>query len=428
MYRANIFSADIRPSRNSRADQAFFTLGLCLWLFCRVLQTSYYANQAGTLLMLGVYCGLTLCILAELFSKGLNLRAFALGAITLTLIVLLNRVGGNDIVIMLIIAFTSRRYRLKDVLRFALPVLVVAVLFVIMSSEFGIIDQTYVNDGGRLRGSLGFGWVTFLSHYFLEFAMCYAVLRGNRIKLWEIGLLLIINVMIWVTTVSRNSFILTGMFLVLLCIIRAAKHWSCGKLWPIIAAASYPISAGISWILFVMVNPYSGIGYTLNTFFSGRISLTQQALNIYGINAFGNIVTWVTQSSIRSGMFMQSQYLYVDCSYLNEIINYGWLTVGLLMVALAIVAYNATKHAGILMGLALIFFAIHGIVDPQLLDLHYCLLLLLLGNVFDDNKEWKNRTINLSPAKQDSIAEESSSHDTATPSQTDHPEAMLPER
>ena len=108
---------------------------------------------------------------------------------------------------------------------------------------------------------------------------------------------------------------------------------------------------------------------------------------------------------------MQSQYLYVDCSYINEIINNGWLTVGLLMVALAIVAYNATKHAGILIGLALIFFAIYGIVDPQLLDLHYCLLLLLLGNVFDDNKEWKNRTINLAPAKQDSIAEESSSHE-----------------
>ena len=53
---------------------------------------------------------------------------------------MLNRVGGNNIVIMLIIAFASRRYRLKDVLRFALPVLVVAVLFVIMSSEFGIID------------------------------------------------------------------------------------------------------------------------------------------------------------------------------------------------------------------------------------------------------------------------------------------------
>lgn len=411
-YRAYTSSANIGPSGSMLAGQFFFTVGLCLWLFCRVLQTSDYVNRAGLPLMLGVYGGLALCIFAELISKGLNSRALALVSAMLVLIVLLYRVGGNDIIAMLIIAFTSRHYRLRDLLKSALPALAVAVVFVIASYKLGIINQTYSNDGIRLRGSLGFGWVTFLSHYFLDFVMCYAILRGNRITLWEIALLFAINLIIFSVTDSRNSFILTIAFLVSISFVRATQHWTCGKAWPCVVAATFPLSMVISWTLLVMVNPYSGMGHTLNALLSNRISLTQQALDLYGITAFGNAVTWVTQSSIRSGMFLQSQYLYVDCSYINELINYGWIVSTLLISALTVVSFKATKHAGVPMGLALFFFAVHGIVDPQLLDLHYCLLLLLLGNVFDDDEEWENRAYHLAPKGLHSITGESLNHDT----------------
>lgn len=396
-YREYTSSVSKGSSGSLRADQFFFTVGLCLWLFCRVLQTSYYVKQVGLPLMLGVYGGLVLCIFAELINKGFNSRTFALAAAMLLLIVLLYRVGGNDTVAMLIIAFTSRHYRLRDLLKSALPVLAAAVVFVIASYKLDLISQTYASDGGRLRGSLGFGWVTYLSHYFLEFVMCYALLRGHRITLLEIALLFMINFIIFAATASRNSFILTIVFLVSIVFVRATQHWTCGRVCPSVAAAIFPLSMGISWVLLVMVNPYSGMGYTLDALLSNRIYLTQQALDFYGISAFGNVVTWVTQSSIKSGMFSQSQYLYVDCSYINELINYGWIVSTLLLSALTIVSFKATKHAGVPMGLALIFFAVHGIVDPQLLDLHYCLLLLLLGNVFDDDKEWKNRTYHLAP-------------------------------
>ena len=139
---------------------------------------------------------------------------------------------------MLVIAFTSRHYKLRDLLVVALPVLSIALLLIVASYEVGFIRQSYSNDGVRVRGSLGFGWVTFLSHYYLEFVMCHAILRGRRIKLWEIGALFLLNVFIWFTTAARNSFILTAVFLMLLLVVKIVGHWSCGSLFAGVAAAS----------------------------------------------------------------------------------------------------------------------------------------------------------------------------------------------
>ena len=390
---ARVTSLDGRSLGRLNAGQFFFILGLGLWMFCRILKTSYYIEIAGTPLRLGICAGLMLCVFSELFSKDFDLSSLVLALVMLFLILMLYRVGDNDVVPTLIIAFTSRHYKLRTLLVATLPVLGIALLLIIASYEAGIIRQSYSNDGIRVRESLGFGWVTFLSHYYLEFVTCYALLRGSRIKTWEIGALFMLDVLIWLVTAARNSFILTAVFLILLLVIKRVGYWSCGSLLAGIAAASYPVSALVSWLMYVVVDPYSAMGYELNLLLSRRISLTQQALNLYGISPFGNIVTWVTQSGISSGKYSQSQYLYVDCSYINALINYGWVVTGLLVVALVVVSFKATKRSGVIMGLTLLLFAIHGIVDPQLLDLHYFVLLLLLGNIFSAEREWERRTM-----------------------------------
>lgn len=386
-------SLDGRLLGKLSAGQTFFILGLNLWMFCRILQTSYYIEIAGTLLKLGIYAGLTLCVFSELFSKDFDLKSFILAFVMSLLMLMLYRVGDNNVVPMLIIAFTSRHYKLRNLLVATLPVLGIALLLIVASCEVGLIKQNYSYDGIRERNSLGFGWVTFLSHYYLEYVICYALLRGSRLKIREIGVLFMLNALIWLATAARNSFILTAVFLILLLVIKRARYWSCGSIFASVAAAAFPISALVSWLLYVVIEPYSALGYELNLLLSKRISLTQQALNMYGISPFGSIVTWVTQSGINSGAYSHSQFLYVDCSYINALINYGWVVTYVLLAALVVVAFKATKRSGVIMGLAFLIFAIHGIVDPQLFELHYCLLLLLLGNTFSSEKEWERRTM-----------------------------------
>lgn len=68
-YREYTSSVSKGSSGSLRADQVFFTIGLCLWVFCRVIQTSDYITQVGSLLALGAYGTLVLCIFSKLFSE-----------------------------------------------------------------------------------------------------------------------------------------------------------------------------------------------------------------------------------------------------------------------------------------------------------------------------------------------------------------------
>lgn len=366
--------------------------GLVVWLFCKILLTSQYGYGGGlfaSLLRFGVYGGVFLCLFSELFVRSVNRNSLALIAVLAAFAVILLRVDGNDIISLLIIAFSSRRYQFRDILKIAMMVTLVSVLVVVGSFTVGVIGQA-LNDR-RMIGSLGFGWTTFLSHYYLALVTGYSVLRGNRIKIFEIIIMILLDLSIWRFTGARNSAVLVLVFVAGVLAVKAGWIRKKGKSQAVLAAISFPICALLAGFLFIVIDPYTNFGVALDTLFTGRLALTHRAVDLYGIAPFGNVVTWVTNSSIVSGAYESSQYLYVDSSYINILINYGWVFSLAVLASLSVVAYKATTYGGNLVGIALIIFAIHGIVDPQLLDLHYCVFLLLLGNLFDSSKEWTMR-------------------------------------
>lgn len=352
----------------------------------------------SSLLRLGMYGGLLLCIFSELFTRGITSKSLALVVVLVAMMLLLLRVGGNDVCFMLLLAFTARRFRFRDLLQIGILITTVSALIVVGAFATGLIGQTY--EGARGRGSLGFGWVTFLSHYYLMIAVGYTVLRGKIISNAEIIVMLIIDCAIFLLTGARNSFVLALAFLLIVFIAKHANHWSAGRISRAVSALAFPACAAISWVLYATINPNTLSGMSLNSFLTGRIALSQQALDLYGVNLFGNAVQWVTQSNIRSGLYSASQYLYVDCSYLNVLINYGLVVFFALIAALSAVAFKATRRSGFVLGAAFLVFAVHGIVDPQLLDLHYCTFLLLLGGVFDSSVAWDERMLGLAASSE----------------------------
>lgn len=371
------------------ASKTFFLVGLGLWLFCKILDTSTFANSAHQILKIGEYCGFYLCIFSELFSREFTLRSLSLFAMLAFLAIILTRVNGADLLITLVIAFASRHYELRSLLKFSMRITLLSVLLIITCSFIGLISQ--VSDSARNRVSLGFGWVTYLSHYYLELVMCYALLKGDKCRWLELTVYLLIDFIIYFETESRNSFILVIIFVVVFGCIKRFNCWNCDKRFAFVTALFYPLCAIISVFLYCGISLQSQLGASLNSLLSNRLVLTQRAIDLYGIRPFGNPITWTAPSVSSSGKYDWSQYLYVDCSYVNILITYGWVICILLIIALAIVAYKATLRGGTLFGVVLIIFALHGIMDPQLLNLHYCALLLLFGNLFDPCCKWLRR-------------------------------------
>ena len=373
---------------------AIFCTGMVLLILSQILYTSTLVSTGyAPIMRIGTFSGLALCILSELFSMRITMGSIIMFAIFAGVAIIAYSLDGSALVYMLVVAFTSRHYKFRDLLRVALFTVAFACLLVVAMSSLGVIDVVAsTTEGSRSRMSLGFGWVTYLSHYYLELVIGYSLLRGSKITIKEIVALACMDIAIYMVTDARNSFLLVLLFLILmLAYKKLAVGMESSKVLRIVLSASFLICMIASAILYLVPNPATDFGYTLDQLLSTRITQTQRALSLYGLQPFGTEVTWVTLGNISTGQYTWQDYLYVDCSYFNIMINYGWVLGMAMLFVLTIVANKATSRSTVLLGFALAVFAIHGIVDPQLLDLHYCVLLLLLGNIFDSNERWSKR-------------------------------------
>lgn len=377
---------------NLDAGYICFTVGLVLWLACRILLTTTIVDTGvGSLIGSLVKAGLLLCLFSEIFAWKFTFESFCLLLAFGFFSLVTYRVGGLDIVYLLCIAYTSRRYSLDSILIPALIVVVATCAAVVCLSLTEVIPSATSVVGSRVRSSLGFNWVTFLSHYYLEIVILYAVVRKGRLPIWQILLLFAVDFAIYEITDSRNSFLLAAIFLAILFFLRKRGSDEAPDWLRVLLSCSFLIGLLLSAFLYVLPDPSSALGVRLNGLLSRRLIYTQEAIAAYGISPLGTKVTWVTQSLVRTGQYDSSQYLYVDCSYFNIAINYGWLFLAFIITLLTVTTNRSIRTAGLTLGIGLAFFALHGVVDPQLLDLHYCVFLVLLGNAFDPDDVWTDK-------------------------------------
>lgn len=177
---------------------------------------------------------------------------------------------------------------------------------VIISSMIGLVESTFTFDE-RARESLGFGWVTFPTHYLLDIAAIYFFLRGAKLSIVETGLFGFFNVYLFMSTNSRNSFILLTVLCLLALLLRRSGDGPLPEMQSRLIAAMFPIAFLGSFLLLVEINPYTPQGAQLNAMLSNRVSLTREAISTYGVSLLGEPVRWVTQSSIRNHLFYANE-------------------------------------------------------------------------------------------------------------------------
>ena len=372
------------------AGTALFSFGFCVYLIIRILFTTTISTMGfGSLLKAAMYFSVAVVLLSLLFGRRVSVKSLCLVAFLIVLAILAWRVGGSDLAYLMLMACASRRYGFRSLLSLSFKTIACTCIIVVLLASVGCIGSVSSVDSFRVRNSCGFIWVSFLSHYYLELTICFAILVADRLSLRHLLLLAVIDCAIYMVTGSRNSFVLTLLFLVAVAFwLLFRKKKPCSSLCAVIICLSFCLAAVLSFVIYLAFDPFVGVGLQINTALSGRMLLTQRAVELYGLSAFGTQIQWVTQSMVAGGQFAAEQYSYVDSSYLNILINYGWVFAFFVLVALSVIAYRCTKNCGLILGIAFFTFAIHGIVDPQLLDLHYCVFLLLLGNVFDSQEQW----------------------------------------
>lgn len=250
------------------------------------------------------------------------------------------------------------------------------ILLVLLSCKIGLIPDRFYSSS-RNRHSLGFGYPTTVSNYWLYFMLAYLAYRKERLTLAEGLVLEGINYYFFVMTDTRNAFAVSTLALV---IAYGLKLWK-GKygkrfLAFFIQHIALLGTTCIAVLTFLWSQKVTVI-MSLNELLSNRLLFSYEGLQNYGIRLFGQRIEWV--GGTRDFDIAYKEYNYVDSSYLQILLTYGIVVLLLLIIAYGFLGREIVRVQDWYMGIALIMGALHSIFDPQFLWMQYNVFLLALG-------------------------------------------------
>lgn len=362
-----------------------YLLSYSLWLTASFIENlsllSQFLNH-NVFALIRLVALLLLCI-KEFWTLKIDIRTI-LGYLFLFLgLIIWVKSGVSSIfdIIFFIIAFKQCDF--SKILKIQLVIMSVLTLLTIVSAYVGLIDNRIYYQLGRFRLSFGFAYSTFLPQVFLFMCLMYTQLRKSKMRLIEIIGLLAINLILFLLTNTRNPFILVNVYLIFIFLYNfsAIIRKVAGK----IAIILIPIFVFSGFVSYFFSKTYDASKfYTfLNTMLSGRLILGNSALLNYRIEPFGQKVSLIGKATIEYGnVSVFDTYNYIDSSYLQILVSYGYVFFIVILILLSIALYKEYVNKDMFLFFALVIVAIHSIIDPQLIMLWYSPFILLTGKFF----------------------------------------------
>ena len=245
----------------------------------------------------------------------------------------------------------------------------VVLAVVVGFSQVGILKDFVFEPLTRGRHSLGFSWTTTGPILFFYFSLCIIYITRNSTRIWFIILLEIINLLFFILTNSRLTFVLLSAFLFFVIIQKFNK-----RKWKFLSKFKYMyivfpfFMETISVIIVMLYDASSPIWISINRLLSNRLRLGRDALNTYGLGIFGRNVEWIGFSITKPTSELASGYNYVDSSYLQLSINFGLIFMIAVLIIYSYAIYKAIKIKDYYLLTIFICILIFSFTEPRLFN------------------------------------------------------------
>lgn len=281
----------------------------------------------------------------------------------------------------LLFAFSARNLKFRHIIFTFFITGSILFIFTLGASYFQKIpDLIYINNGVKVRHSLGYTYTSFSSQVFFYLSCTYVFLRNKKISFAEGIIIELISIVLFLKTETRNPFLVTTLLVMFTLLIRYTN-----KDWKIIKKISiwiFPFLGIFSIIASYLFNPSSRMFSLLNTILSNRLELSNNALNQYGYAIFGQKI--VINGVGYMGTYSKN-YNVIDSSYVMNYVLRGPLFLMLILALFFLLLRKLCKsqyEASSYLILILVLMAMHSTLDPQLLSLWYNPFFLAIGYVF----------------------------------------------
>ena len=359
-----------------------FFVAYGIYLIMMICRTSFFRQCFPE----SAYKGVLLLCLLLLFAKEyldgeFHLLLLFCLAVIAGMVLIIHKDAAFTTAFFLAFLFCGRDIPFERIAKVTVWISSALLLLIILSAEAGLITNYVMDENGdRPREFLGFLYALYPSAYLTNIISLEIYLKKHKIPIVELLLFFGVNYWIYVKTDSRLSFMMTAAVIGLGVLLKLVKCFSMESRYtfnPLIwifnlgASASFILCAIGSIWLQVAYDPSITWMSKLNKIFTGRLYNGNASIEKYGVSMFGQFIEWVGNGLDESGQKNMSDYLYVDCSYLQVLQHYGILIMFLMMLILTITMIYCCYQKKYVLTLLMISIAGHMMIDDLVLHLWY---------------------------------------------------------
>lgn len=369
----------MRKSFQLRPSEMLFLIAFCIRLTIGIVNISvlFYDAYGPLIYNLGWYLSMAFAIASfAVYAK----TTIAKGVLSLAVVILFLLsyfyTDTTKLIELFVFMMAAQSASLEKVKKLFVAEHVAAAVILVVLSTANVIENITWIQGARTRYSLGYRYTTYISKVLFFVTVYYISVRRREFRLIELAAIEAVNYAIYYWTNSRTTFYLLLLFPVICYVLRWRKPRKAPRRFTrFVFQWTYVLCAVVSFAaVYMYMTHYNILWMAVDQALSGRLTLTSQAINSYGIHMFAPAITWVGQ--VAHSMDVTQTINFIDCSYVNIALTYGVIPFALVItMSVYIMRYLIDQNEPIELVLQ-IMCAVHFIIEPQLLDLTYCIFML----------------------------------------------------
>lgn len=352
-------------------EEFLFYVAWMLFILTTILELTMWSQgifgetllKMTKLIRYGSYVICVCSILMKCFHKNR-----LLGIVAIFAVLLLSFLGSGNKTMFLYVFLIVAAYGLngKRVIGVSFVTRALLLLLIVGGSFIGLVENYIFTPEIRERHGLGFTWTTTSAVLFFFLVMQWIYIRKNKLTYVELLIIEAIQLVLFKLTDSRMVFYLGTIFVF---IIALAKLF--GFKWKLTQKVKglFVVAPSVICIVSIAIHAFydsrHSLWIKLNNFLSNRLALGKNAFETYGISLFGNEVEWVGHSVVAT----TREYNYVDCSYVQLLLEYGVLFLIMVIVIYTVMMYRAMKRNQFETLWVLLFILGFSITEPRLMNL-----------------------------------------------------------
>ena len=369
--------------RRDSLKNMLFYIPYVAYLLYSLLNTSFYAkyiNSYGKILF--AFCVLLL-ILKEFLGARFTSRDGVLALVLIVITGYFYMYFGLAQTLLPIFIYSARNMEVNKILRISYIISLVMLVFIILSSYLGIIQNYIYYSALRERQYLGFRYALYPSSILCNIIFLKVYIEKENVSWLSLICLLIGNYILFQYTDSRLTFMLGTVLIIFSAIMKKSQ-----KFREIVLNRTFIWS----FLVLALLSIYATLNYDylsdwqsdLNEALGGRLSLGNSTLKFYGYGLFGKTISLSGNGLDENGMLNTSTYDYVDNLYVLLLLRAGIIFLFIFLVAMTIIMKKIYIQKDSYLYIIFILLAFHGIIDdlimlPQYNSFWFVVAALFMG-------------------------------------------------